>query len=91
MVKTNTCRTLIPKLFTMTSQKTVYRLILSVFVAAFLFVACNNKSEEKPASKDTTTNTMNTTGTTDSSGMHKMDTGMQKMDTAGTRPVKEGN
>lgn len=78
------------KFFIMTKQKTVYRIILPVFIAAFIFVACNNKSKDKGASKDTTTNTMNTMSM-DSSGMKKMDTGMNKMDTAGTRPVKEGN
>lgn len=78
------------KFFIMTKQKTVYRIVLAVVVAAFLFVACNNKGEDKGAGKDSTTNTMNTMST-DSSSMKKMDTGMNKMDTAGTRPVKEGN
>jgi PBP1b-binding outer membrane lipoprotein LpoB len=78
------------KFFIMVNQKTVYRIILAVVVSAFIFVACNNKSDEKGASKDTTTNTMNTMSA-DSSGMKKMDTGMNKMDTAGTRPVKPGD
>lgn len=63
-------------------RPTVTRIVLSVFMAAFILVACNNNKKEE-----------NKESTVDSTKMEqpKMDTGMNKMDTGSTKPVKEGN
>jgi len=64
------------------TKPTITRIVLSVFVAAFLLVACNNNKKEE-----------STESTVDTTKMEqpKMDT-MNKMDTTGgTKPVKEGN
>lgn len=64
------------------TRPTITRIVLSVFMAAFILVACNNnkKDEKKDSGTDTT-----------KTEQPKMDTGMNKMDTGSTRPVQPGN
>ena len=57
------------------TKPTVTRIVLSVFMAAFILVACNNNKKEE--NKETTVDTTKT--------MQPMDT------TGSTKPVKEGN
>lgn len=76
----------------MSKLKPAYLFVLAVVFVAASLVACNNSSENKEATTDTTQKMEQTTQPKmDTSASKMMDTSGAKMDTAATRPVKEGN
>jgi len=63
------------------TRPTITRIVLSVFVAGFILVACNSNKKEENKESTVDTTKMETP---------KMDT-MNKMDTGGTKPTQPGN
>ncbi|MBS1921682.1 MAG: hypothetical protein JST17_15660 [Bacteroidetes bacterium] len=69
----------------MTKSKTAYSFALGMLFTVASLVACNSKDSDK---KESTTDT---SAKMEQTVQPKQDTTAPKMDTATTRPVKEGN